>query len=139
MLLVGTYERQLDDKGRLALPAPFRSLLGEHCYLAKGMDKCIEVIPADVFESDALETMEAVKRGELTRSRRRTLAGSAALVAVDRQGRVKLDDTLRVYAELSLESPVSVAGNFDRLEIWEPSRRRDVDLAGDDDLAGEGR
>ncbi len=136
MLLVGTYERQLDEKGRLALPAPFRTLLGEHCYLAKGMDKCIEVIPADVFERDALDTMEAVKRGELTRSRRRTLAGTAALVAIDRQGRVKLDDTLRVYAELALESPVAVAGNFDRLEIWEPARRRDVESAGDDDLAG---
>ena len=135
-MFVGTYERQLDDKGRLALPAPFRTLLGEHCYLAKGMDKCIEVIPADVFESDARETMEAVKRGDLTRSRRRTLAGSAALVAIDRQGRVKLDDTLRVYAELALESPVAVAGNFDRLEIWEPARRSEVDLAGDDDLAG---
>ena len=77
-MFVGTHERQLDDKGRLALPAPFRNQLGEHCYLAKGMDKCIEVIPAETFERDALETMEAVKRGVASRNTRRTLAGTDA-------------------------------------------------------------
>jgi MraZ protein len=136
VLFVGTHERQLDDKGRLALPAPFRALLGEHCYLAKGLDKCIDVIPAETFERDAHEAMEAVRRGEATRSSQRALAGSAALVTLDRQGRVKIDDALLQYAEIPVEHPVLVTGNFDRFEIWQPERRRRIDTAGDDELAG---
>ncbi|MCU1503652.1 MAG: mraZ [Ilumatobacteraceae bacterium] len=136
VLFVGTHERQLDDKGRLALPAAFRALLGEHCYLAKGPDKCIEVIPAETFERDAMEAMDAVRRGDATRNTRRSLAGTASLVTMDKQGRVKLDDALRTYAEIPLEHQVLVTGNFDRLEIWEPERRRRIETAGDDELAG---
>ena len=137
-LFVGTHERQLDDKGRLALPAPFRQLLGDeaHIYLAKGSDRCIDVIPAEVFERDALDALEAVRRGEAKRSSLRALAGSAARVALDKQGRVKIDDSLREYAEIQLEHPVLVAGTFDRFEIWQPERRRRIETEGDDQLAG---
>ena len=49
-MFVGAHERQLDDKGRVALPATYRTHLGEHCYLVKGTDKCVEVIPSEAFE-----------------------------------------------------------------------------------------
>ena len=45
-MFVGAHERQLDDKGRVALPATYRAHLGEHCYLVKGTDKCVEENPA---------------------------------------------------------------------------------------------
>lgn len=139
MLFVGTHERQLDDKGRLALPAAFRTHLGEHCYLAKGTDKCIEVIPAAQFEADAAEAMEAVRRGDTSRNVRRSLAASASLVAFDRQGRMKVDDALRAYAEIPLDSTVRITGNFDRIEIWEPARHQAIEADGDDELAGQSR
>ena len=43
-MFVGAHDRQLDDKGRVALPATYRAHLGERCYLVKGTDKCVEVI-----------------------------------------------------------------------------------------------
>lgn len=136
MLFVGAYERQLDDKGRLALPAPFRARLGEHCYLAKGRDKCIDVIPAETFEQLAAELVESVKRGEVSRQTQRAVASTAVLVNVDKQGRVNLDDKLRQYADIPADQPVMVAGNLDRLEIWSRERFARVNAAGDDDLAG---
>ena len=139
MLFVGTHERQLDDKGRLALPVAFRTLLGEHCYLAKGKDKCVEVIPAETFEADAAATMAAVNRGEASRQSRRALANSASLVAFDKQGRMKVDDALREYAEIPLDSTVRITGNFDRIEIWEPARHLAIEAAGDDELASPDR
>ena len=42
-MLVGVHERQLDDKGRLALPSAFRDDLDERCYLVLGEDRCINV------------------------------------------------------------------------------------------------
>ena len=45
-LFVGTHERQLDDKGRLALPASFRTHLGDRCYLLPGQNNCLRVVPS---------------------------------------------------------------------------------------------
>jgi transcriptional regulator MraZ len=136
-MFVGSHERQLDDKGRVALPATYRAHLGEHCYLVKGTDKCVEVIPADFFEQFGRELIAKVERGDLTLNRQRALASSAVLAAVDRQGRVNVDERLRVYAELTLESQVVVSGNLTRLEIWSPERFARVDAEGTDDIAGD--
>jgi MraZ protein len=136
-MFVGAHERQLDDKGRVALPATYRAHLGEHCYLVKGTDKCVEVIPSEAFEQFGKELIAKVERGELTLNRQRALASSAVLATVDKQGRVNVDEKLRAYAELALESQIVVAGNFTRLEIWSPDRYARVDAEGTDDIAGD--
>ena len=61
MLFVGAFERQLDDKGRLALPAAFRVRLGEHCYLAKGPDKSVLVVPAASPLKNVADAVAAAK------------------------------------------------------------------------------
>jgi hypothetical protein len=86
-MFVGAHERQLDDKGRVALPATYRAHLGEHCYLVKGTDKCVEVIPSEAFEQFGRELIAKVDRGELSLNRQRAMASSAVLVTLDRQGR----------------------------------------------------
>src|SRR3954463_6223001 len=137
MMFVGAHERQLDEKGRLALPATYRAHLGEHCYLVKGTDKCVDVIPSEQFEQFGRELIAKVERGDLTLNRQRALASSAVLAAVDRQGRVNVDEKLREYGELTVESQVVVAGNLTKLEIWSPERYARIDAAGTDDIAGE--
>jgi MraZ protein len=136
MMFVGAHERQLDDKGRVALPATYRAHLGEHCYLVKGTDKCVDVIPSDAFEEFGRELIAKVASGELALNRQRALASSAMLATVDKQGRINVDEKLRTYAELTLESQVVVAGNLTRLEIWSPDRYARVDAEGTDDIAG---
>ena len=137
MLFVGAFERQLDDKGRLALPAHFRNRLGEHCYLAKGLDKSVSVVPAATFEAEAADMLLREKNGEVSRNARRALAASASLVTLDKQGRVGIDEQLRHYAELAPNSTVVVAGGFDRLEIWTPERYARVNTVGTDEIAGD--
>ena len=112
-MFVGAHERQLDDKGRVALPATYRTHLGEHCYLVKGTDKCVEVVPSEAFEQFGRELIAKVERGDMTLNRQRAIASSAVLVGLDRQGRVNVDEKLREYADLTLESQVVVAGNLD--------------------------
>jgi MraZ protein len=136
VLFVGAFERQLDDKGRLALPAAFRDRLGEFCYLAKGHDKSVTVVPASTFEEEAELMATRVRNGEVGREVLRALAGSAELVSLDKQGRVKVGDALRLYAELPLPGGVVVAGSFDRLEIWTPTRYEQVTAAGTESMAG---
>lgn len=135
-MFVGTYERQLDDKGRLALPAPFRALLGQQCYLSFGVNQCVTVIPTSSFEELADEVKRKVSNGEMSIQRQRALAASATLVGLDKQGRVTLEEKLRDYAGLSLSSAVVVAGNFDSVEVWTPDRHAAETAAGQDEIAG---
>ena len=65
-MFFGLHERQLDDKGRVALPAAFRNDLGDRCYLVIGDYRCIDVYSSEEFETRAREMIDAVKRGEAT-------------------------------------------------------------------------
>ncbi|MFZ9629339.1 MAG: division/cell wall cluster transcriptional repressor MraZ [Ilumatobacteraceae bacterium] len=123
----GRYDRQLDDKGRLALPARLRASLGEQVYLARGRDRCVNVVPADVFVAEAMRMRERVDRGELDENVLRAVVSSSALVTLDRQGRVGIEEHLRTYAGIALGSTVKVTGAVDRLEIWDAARYERID------------
>lgn len=135
-MFVGVHERQLDPKGRLALPAAFRPRLEPRCYLAFGQDKCVDVLTAEAFEQVAQEMLDKVRSGEIDRNQQRALAANTIEVTVDAQGRVNLDEKLREYAGLELNTKVIVAGSFDRVEIWDPSRHERVTAAGTQQIAG---
>ncbi len=135
-MFVGVHERQLDDKGRLALPSPHRALLGDSCYLVYGEDRCINVLSAETFEADARALIERVARGEESNARRRALAHSATRVTLDKQGRVTIDEKLRSFARLEPGSKVIVAGNLDRAEVWSPDLYEQIAADGRGLLAG---
>lgn len=134
-MLVGTHERQLDDKGRLALPASFRADLQGSCYLAFGEDRCVTIFAAAEFEAMANQMMEQVKRGELSQNRLRAVAGSAALVSIDKQGRITIDERLRDYAQLDAPGKIVVSGRFDRAEIWSETLHESVSAVGEGEMA----
>jgi transcriptional regulator MraZ len=121
-MFVGVHDRQLDDKGRLALPASFRGELGDRCYVSLGEDGCVTIRETTEFEAHARELIDAEKRGDLTRSRRRSIAVTSVLVSIDKQGRITLDEKVRQHAGLPLNTSVKVAGTFDAIEVWRPSR-----------------
>ena len=135
-MFVGFHERQLDDKGRLALPSAFRTVLGDSCYLVIGEERCIDVMPRDAFEEMANELMRQARNKEISLNRQRALAHSAALVTLDKQGRVTLDEKMRTYARLSPSSRVVVSGNFDRAEVWSAELYEQIAAAGRGELAG---
>ena len=129
-MFVGKYERQLDPKGRLALPSDFRPRFEPRCYLAYGQDGCIEVMTPEAFEDMANDLIERQKRGELTLAELRTKASNAFAVAVDGQGRITIDRDLRSFAGIEPGSPVVVSGAFDRVEVWHPESFERINAAG---------
>ncbi len=134
-MFFGLHERQLDDKGRVALPATFRTDLGDRCYLVFGDSRCIDIYSADEFESRAREMIEAVKRGEATVSRQRALAHSATVATLDKQGRITVDEKLREFARIPLSSKVVVTGNLDRVEVWSESVYAEIADRGSAEMA----
>ncbi len=114
---LGAYERQLDVKGRLALPSAYRARLGTSCYLTLGADNSIEVFTTEKFDEEADRMEQRQMNGEISRDQLRAFAARANPVEPDSQGRVYLDDRLRSHANLRTKGPVMVLGRLDRLEI----------------------
>lgn len=135
-MFVGEHERQLDDKGRIAIPAEYRDRLGDACYLVKGADRCIDVVPVATFESQAEEMIALERAGQISRNHRRAMAASASLARIDKQGRVNIQLGLLGYADLAPEQKAMVVGNFDRLQIWWPDRYLLIEQEGTGEVAG---
>lgn len=130
-MFVGRHERQIDPKGRLAMPSAYRPRFEPRCYLAFGQDGCIDVLTAEGFEEVANEMIDKVKRGEISRSQQRALAANTVEVQVDGQGRITIDRELREFAGIEPASSVVVTGSFDRVEIWSHERfQRQADQGG---------
>jgi len=135
-VFVGRHERQLDPKGRLALPSTFRPRFEPRCYLAFGRDGCVDVYTPEAFELMATETMEKVKQGDMSRDEQRALAANTFDAGVDAQGRVNVDRELRDFAGLELGTRVVLAGSFDHVEIWNAERYEQVVARGGAALKG---
>lgn len=138
-MFVGVSERQLDERGRVALPASYRGELGDSCYLFFGDDGCVSVRSVESFNQQAAELVESVKRGDATRNRLRAFASSATQATIDKQGRITLDARLREHAGIEPHGTVVVLGSIDQIEIWEPHAYRLNEAAGQHEIAGGGR
>jgi MraZ protein len=138
-VFVGVYERQLDERGRVALPSSYRGELGDHCYLFFGDDGCVSVRSVESFEAEAAELVAKAKRGEVSRNRQRAFASSATQATIDKQGRVTLDARLREHAGLAAQAAVVVLGNIDQIEIWDPEVHRRNETEGQYEIAGGAR
>ncbi len=135
-MFVGVHERQLDERGRVALPPTFRHPLGDQCYLFSGEDGCVSVRSVESFKDEANDLIARVKRGEASRDRQRAFAASANEAAIDKQGRVTLSPELRTFAGIEPNSAVVVLGDLDHIEIWEPAAYAAHHDLGTDELTG---
>ncbi len=116
-MFLGQYDRVLDDKSRLAVPAEFRAGLGNGAILTRSFDKCLCIYPASKWESLALAVNELPDVRSEVRDLARSLFGSAVPCEFDRQGRVTVPAFLREHA--GLDGDVVVVGVNSRVEIWD--------------------
>jgi MraZ protein len=129
-VFVGVYERQLDERGRVALPPSYRHGLGDSCYLFFGDDGCVSVRSVESFDEQAAQLVERAKRGEISRNRLRAFSSSATQATIDKQGRITLDARLREHAGIEPQAAVVVLGYLDQIEIWDPPAFRAHEAAG---------
>jgi MraZ protein len=116
-MFLGEYERSLDDKSRLALPAELRPGLEGGAVMTRSFDKCLCIYPAARWDALARAVDDLPEVRHSVRVLARGLFGSAVPCQFDRQGRVVVPSFLREYADLHGE--VVVAGVGSRVEIWD--------------------
>jgi MraZ protein len=115
---IGRYEHSLDAKGRVILPAKFRSPFEDGGFLSQFHEGCLALWTPDEFERQ-LETNQArSEQGRDERNLARVWAGGSSEVEVDKSGRMPIPGYLRGFARL--ESEVLVIGAIDRVELWSP-------------------
>jgi len=123
-MLIGEYRHNLDEKGRLIIPAKFREEIGNSFIVTKGLDGCLFVY--SLIEWDKI--MAKFKTLSFTKKDARTFArfflASASVCEFDRQGRINLINTLTLYAGIKKECVI--IGVNDRLEIWAKDRYDDL-------------
>ena len=116
-MLIGEYHHNIDEKGRLIIPAKFREEIGNSFVVTKGLDGCLFVYSLVEWEKiiNKLKTLPFTKKDARTFSR--FFLASATVCEFDRQGRINLMNSLTLYAGLKKEC--AIIGVNDRLEIWD--------------------
>ena len=116
MAFRGNYEHSLDNGGRVAIPARFRDAFTDGGVLNPSPDGCLELYPVEDFETTARAlSTESAQQHRGRRVRRATYAMSHD-VEIDRQGRIRIPQAMRMRA--GLEGAVVLAGRGECLEIW---------------------
>ena len=116
-MLIGEYHHNIDEKGRLIIPAKFREEIGNSFVVTKGLDGCLFVYSLVEWEKivNKLKTLPFTKKDARTFSR--FFLASATVCEFDKQGRINLVNSLIEYAGLKKEC--TIIGVNDRLEIWD--------------------
>ncbi|EHD14172.1 cell division protein MraZ [Commensalibacter intestini A911] len=126
-LFLGTHQNRLDVKGRVSVPANFRSALRKeqskesHSLIFRPSHKmpCIEAWPLSIFSelTNSLDNLELFS--EEHDDIATTLYAEAWPIDPDREGRILLPDILKEHANLT--DAVTFMGLGTIFQIWEPS------------------
>jgi MraZ protein len=127
-VFLGEFAHNLDDKGRLTIPAKFRDQLTPGLVVTRNPSgSCLLVMPVDEWNRVA----ERVSALPLTDQRsallRRALFSAAEDLKPDKQGRILISHRLREFARIQTE--IVVAGMNTYLELWNPQLWQEQVLA----------
>jgi len=121
MPLTGTYERNLDDKQRLAVPKKLRDQFGEpECnslFVAPGTEKSLTLYSPAAFNALAQKLAEKATNRLDVRNYLRLFYARAEEVPFDAQGRIRLPERLMEFA--ALKKDLVLLGVHDHAEIWD--------------------
>jgi len=119
-MFIGEYQHNLDEKGRLAVPAKFRSTLAKGAVVTKGVDNCLFLYTDEEWQKLATKLAALPISKANTRAFSRQMLAGAMDVQLDKQGRIILPEYLRKYADLKKKA--IIAGLYNRLEIWDQDK-----------------
>lgn len=115
-MFIGEYYHSLDAKGRLAIPAKFRSAFAKGAVVTRGLDRCLFLYTREEWKKLAVKLATLPIARANTRAFSRLMLAGAMDVEIDKQGRINLPGYLCGYADLTKN--VVVAGLYNRLELW---------------------
>jgi MraZ protein len=117
-MLIGSYQTNLSDKRRVAVPKKFISELGNRPIIAKWYEDCLVIVSFEFWERLLAKLTGGKQTASLgVRDIERFILGSAFELAPDEQGRVVVPEILVEYSKIKKE--ITFVGLGDRVEIWQ--------------------
>lgn len=115
-MFMGEFHHNIDDKGRLIIPAKFREELGSEFIVTRGIENCLFIYSKKEWQKivDQLNTLPFTKKD--ARSFIRFFLSGATTAELDKQGRIHIASPLISYANLTKEC--IIIGTGERLEVW---------------------
>lgn len=110
------FERKLDDKHRLTIPAELRSEFGSGVVITRGFGKYLHLYAKEVWD----KKVEPALKGDILDQRVADLnvrfrRGKTGAILDQKQGRVTLEQHLLDYAEIKREVVAVRAGEYWRV------------------------
>ena len=116
---LGRYDFQMDEKGRVSLPAAFRREAGGEKFILLQWEKpYLTLFPEEVWADVQVRLLEYRRKEPAARNYVREITANAVEVSPDKQGRILIPGWLQEAA--SLQGTVVLNGVIDRVEIWDP-------------------
>ncbi len=116
MAIVDFFQRKLDDKRRLTIPAEVRSEFASGVVITRGFQKYLHVYPKTVWE----EEVEPLLQGSILEEKTADLnvqfrMGKTEGVIDDKQGRFTVEQHLLDYADIDRDVVAVRVGKYWRL------------------------
>jgi MraZ protein len=118
-MFLGQYQHNLDEKGRLMIPARYRELLAAGAFIMQGFDRCLMVMTDNHFK-EVYERINAMNMADPNaRLLRRLILSTAYPVEIDKVGRILVPMNLRQFN--GIDGEAIVAGQGEYFEVWNPA------------------
>ncbi len=115
-MFMGEYQHNLDAKGRLIIPAKFRSELGMNMIVTQGLDGCLSIYTKEAWDKIYAQLQLLPTTKKEARAFVRILTSKASEVEIDNQGRILIPAGLLKQAHIEKECTIVGAG--EKVEIW---------------------
>ena len=115
-MLLGEYNHNIDEKGRVSVPAKFRDDLGASFIVTKGLDNCLFIYSKIEWNTFETKLKDLPLTNPNARNFIRFFFSGATECELDKQGRINIPQNLREYAGLNKD--LSIIGVSTRVEIW---------------------
>ncbi len=118
----GAHAINLDDKGRLAIPTKFRTLLqadseGQLICTVDLKENCLLLYPFSEWQEVEEKLYRLSDMVEAEKRVKRVLLGNAMECQIDKNGRILLSAPLRAHANLNKK--LMLVGQLNKFEIWD--------------------
>lgn len=119
MTFLGSYTYQLDEKGRVSLPAVFRREAGDQRFvLLQAHRPSLSLYPASEWAGVEERLKDLLRHQPEARMYVLSVMANAVEVVPDSQGRILIPAKLKELARL--DGQVLLVGAIDKVEIWNP-------------------
>jgi len=117
---LGSYQHQIDEKGRLSLPASFRRETEQPLVLVHVFPDALTLYPQEAWAEVQVRLREVLRLQPQARPWVLRVTANAVEVEPDKQGRILVPQ--RLQEAVGITGPTLIVGAIDRIELWNPER-----------------